>query len=99
MTKVKGGTFAVPTTQQYVESALQFVGYSRLTNGFLPHSLMQFFIQFLNFVAPSFAEKVMLKRFKTSRQRILKPTPPCFFQKQSNKVTVSTTVIITADLS
>ncbi|XP_037028950.1 very-long-chain 3-oxoacyl-CoA reductase-like [Bradysia coprophila] len=72
MTKVKGGSFNVPTPKQYVESAIRYVGYARNTNGFLPHSLMQFIVQFMNFVSPSVTEKLMLKRMREARARFFK---------------------------
>lgn len=72
MTKIKGGTFTIPTPEQYVEEALRFVGYSRLTNGFLPHSLVQFVIQFIAFIHPSTAEKLMKRRYQKYRENLLK---------------------------
>lgn len=74
MTKMEGGTFTVPTPEQYVESAIRYIGYARHTTGFLPHSLMQFIMQFLNFISPSFTEKLMLKRMRAARVRLFNET-------------------------
>lgn len=45
-----------PTPSIYVESALRSVGYAKHTCGYLPHSLRMTIVQFVNFIAPSFAE-------------------------------------------
>lgn len=72
MNKVEGNTFTTPTASQYVESALGYVGYTRQATGFLGHSLITITFQFVNFIAPSFAEKLVKKQMFAVRDKAIK---------------------------
>lgn len=74
MTKMNVDSFLTPSPKKYVESALRYVGYARHTTGFLPHSVMQFIVQFLSFVSPSFGDRFMMKRVRTARDKLFKAT-------------------------
>lgn len=72
MTKMKKGSFMAPLPKQFVESALKTVGFADHTPGFLPHSLLQFSAQLLDYVAPSLSRKVTLKTMINVRNRQIK---------------------------
>jgi 17beta-estradiol 17-dehydrogenase / very-long-chain 3-oxoacyl-CoA reductase len=61
--------FFIPTPKQFVESALKTVGYARHTNGYLPHAAVQLFVQFLDFIAPSFLRKLTSNMMENTRNQ------------------------------
>lgn len=71
MSKMKD-SFLVPSPKKYVESALRYVGYSRYTTGFLPHALLQYSVQFMNFVCPSIAEKIIIWHVRSVGEKLFK---------------------------
>lgn len=72
MNTIEEDSFLVPKPNQYVESALSYVGYARRTNGFLPHAFSQFLVQFMYFIAPSHTEDFLLKQFRVAREKLIK---------------------------
>jgi 17beta-estradiol 17-dehydrogenase / very-long-chain 3-oxoacyl-CoA reductase len=72
MTKMKKGSFMAPLPKQFVESALKTVGFAGHTNGFLPHAILQFSAQLLDFIAPSLSRGVTLKTMNNVRKRQIK---------------------------
>lgn len=72
MTKMKKGSFMAPLPKQFVESALKTVGFAGHTNGYLPHAILQFSAQILDFIAPSLSRSVTLKTMGNVRNRQVK---------------------------
>lgn len=72
MTKMKKGSFMAPLPKQFVESALATVGFAGHTTGFLPHAILQFSAQLLDFIAPSLSRGVTLKTMGNVRKRQIK---------------------------
>ncbi len=72
MSKMEGGQFGIPTSRQYVESALRYVGYGRETAGFLSHSFIVCIAQFMNFISPRGTEFLIKKGMIASRNKQIK---------------------------
>jgi len=72
MNRQEGGTFSVPEASQYVESTFAYVGHTRYTTGFLPHSVLAIIVQLFNFIAPAFLERLMTKRLLAVREKAIK---------------------------
>ena len=72
MTKMKKGSFMAPLPKQFVESALKTVGFAGHTSGFLPHAILQFSAQLVDFIAPSVSRSVTLKTMGNVRNRQIK---------------------------
>jgi 17beta-estradiol 17-dehydrogenase / very-long-chain 3-oxoacyl-CoA reductase len=72
MTKMKKGSFMAPLPKQFVESALKTVGFTFHTTGYLPHAILQFSAQLLDYVAPSLSRSVTLKTMTNVRNRQIK---------------------------
>ncbi|XP_037048376.1 very-long-chain 3-oxoacyl-CoA reductase-like [Bradysia coprophila] len=67
-----GDSFTTPPPSVYVESALRYVGYARQTTGYLPHSLLLISSQLMNFIAPSFTERMGKKLMHVVRDKEIK---------------------------
>lgn len=63
-------SWSVPLPETYVESALSTVGFSSESNGYLPHSILQYLFQFMNFMFPTTSIKLSLKSMETFRNQI-----------------------------
>lgn len=72
MTKMKKGSWMAPLPQQFVESALKTVGFARHTVGYLPHNVLQFSAQLVNYLVPSLSRGVTLKTMANVRKRQIK---------------------------
>jgi len=72
MSRLEGGSFTTPTPNQYVESALRFVGHARITTGFHAHSMMLITFQFMNFIAPSTTAALFTKIMAGMRAKQIK---------------------------
>lgn len=72
MNRIQEDSFMFATPEKYVESALSYIGYARQTNGFLPHALGQFALQFMHFVAPSLNRIFMIKETSKGREKLIR---------------------------
>lgn len=72
MSKLEGGVFGIPTSRQYVESALRYVGYTRETAGFLSHSFLVCIFEFSNFISPKGTEFLIKQLMAASRDKQIK---------------------------
>lgn len=72
MTRMKKGSWMAPLPKQFVDSALATVGYAGHTTGYLPHAILQFSAQLVQFLAPSLSRGVTLKTMLNVRKRQMK---------------------------
>lgn len=72
MNKMGGAKLITPTASDYVESAIRHVGYARNTSGFLAHSLLAITIRFVNFIAPTVAERLFKNMMLAARDEAIK---------------------------
>ncbi|KAG4068293.1 hypothetical protein HA402_007813 [Bradysia odoriphaga] len=72
MNKMVGAKIITPSAEDYVESALRYVGYARNTSGFLAHSLLTFAIQLVSFLAPTYAERLFKNMMLAQRDESIK---------------------------
>lgn len=67
------GTLMVPKAEVYVKSALATVGFSKQTNAYLPHMLLQLWVKFCGFTLPSILRRVTLAIMKNHAEAYMQP--------------------------
>jgi 17beta-estradiol 17-dehydrogenase / very-long-chain 3-oxoacyl-CoA reductase len=67
------GTALTPTAAKFVESAMKTIGKTSATNGYLPHSLIQFNSQFWHFLSPSIYTILTRKYFQNANKLVSGP--------------------------
>lgn len=72
MTKMRKGSWMAPLPMKFVESALSMVGFASHTPGYLPHFVLQFSAQLLDFISPSLSRSTTLKTMGNVRNRQIK---------------------------
>lgn len=58
MSKFASSNIIIPSTRDYVKSALKTVGVTRYTAGYLPHALIMYVSQLIRFLSPSLSRAV-----------------------------------------
>lgn len=71
MTKIKSNLMA-PDADTYVQAAMRTIGYANHTNGYLPHALMQLFINSIQYFAPAVANNLIINNMEQTRSRALR---------------------------
>ncbi|KAL5277190.1 let-767 family protein [Megaselia abdita] len=72
MTKIKRPSLLTPSADTYVNSALNTLGYSRHTTGYLPHAFMAMFLGLMTSICAEFANNFVLKELLNTRRKALK---------------------------
>lgn len=72
MSRMEGGGFGVPTARQYSETALRYVGYSRVTTGYPSHTFIYLVSRFIAFITPKGAEYLGKKIMFATRDKQIK---------------------------
>lgn len=90
MTSNVESSLTSPTAKDFVDACMTKIGFAKRTNGYLPHSAVQFLGQLVYFLAPSVYHTIQTKFAKSVRDRDIangtyKPTKQqwrkCFFSK------------------
>lgn len=72
MSKIKRPSLMIPSADTYVNSALNTLGYSRHTTGYIPHAFMALVIHALAFINMDYANSIVFKELKNTRAKALK---------------------------
>lgn len=74
MTKLKRTNLFKPTAETFVQAAILTIGYSSHTTGYLPHAIMQLFINTVHAIIPETSNRLILKEMEGIRKKVLKRT-------------------------